>query len=203
MDISFVYFDLGQVLVSNKLGWDEFVNRMKFSKEEELMYWRAWSEVSGRVCDNSLSPGQAKTVIEERMGRSLGDDFDLVGGVVAMYEAVKPAQELLIKLQKVLKVGLLSNAYPGMIQLLMRERKLPIVYYNVIVDSSEVEVLKPDEKIFRIATQRAGVNPKEIFYVDDNSEFVDVAQQLGWNGYLFSEDEVDRGVAEISSALLK
>lgn len=203
MDISFVYFDVGQVLVSNQLGWRKFVAENKFSEEEAKLFWEGWGEVSDKICKGSLSPEQGVKFIESKVGRELGEEFNLVDETVKMFAPIKQTQHLMVTLQQKYKVGLLSNSYPGMIDGLLQQRKLPTVYYSVIMDSSEVQLIKPEPKIFTLAAQRAGVKPKEIFLIDDSSKHVDAAQELGWNVYQFNEAEGERGVTEISSVLLK
>lgn len=62
--------------------------------------------------------------------------------------------------------------------------------FDVIVDSSEVGMRKPDPRIYEITLERVGSHPKETVFVDDTLENVSAAEALGMTGIHFGE-EVD------------
>jgi len=65
-----------------------------------------------------------------------------------------------------LGLGVISNWDPSAKPILASHRLLD--RFDVVVISSEVGVSKPDERIFRIATELAGVDPSRCLYVGDN-----------------------------------
>lgn len=67
---------------------------------------------------------------------------------------------------KGLGLGVISNWDPSAKPILASHSLLD--RFDVIVISSEVGVSKPDERIFRIATELAGVDPSRCLYVGDN-----------------------------------
>ena len=52
--------------------------------------------------------------------------------------------------------------------------------------SFECGAMKPDEKIYQVATERAGVPPERIFFTDDLPENVEGAKKYGWDAVLFT-----------------
>ena len=70
--------------------------------------------------------------------------------------------------------------------------------FDELVLSYQVDVRKPDPKIFEIALDKLGVDADETFFVDDLSENVDAANRLGIHGILFtSADELRKEIAKL------
>jgi FMN phosphatase YigB (HAD superfamily) len=82
-----------------------------------------------------------------------------------------------------------------------QEGKLPDIAYDVIIDSSEVGAIKPETKIFEIATERAGVPPEEIFFIDDSRVNVIAASKMKWNVMWFDDSHPDASVERVREAL--
>lgn len=99
------------------------------------------------------------------------------------------------------RVGLLTNIMPGFV-LAMRARGLiPDVEYETIVDSSEVGAIKPEQKIFEIATERAGVPSNEILLIDDSRPNLMAADKLGWHVIWADNYHPDETIARIRQSL--
>lgn len=73
--------------------------------------------------------------------------------------------------------------------------------YEAIIDSSQVKAIKPEEKVYQIATERAGCPPEEILFVDDSRVNLMAAQKQGWRVLWFDDYRPDESVARIQSAL--
>ncbi len=78
-------------------------------------------------------------------------------------------------------VGVLSNATPRLESELNDYHKLGGVF-RVIVNSSRVGVAKPDERIYRLAAERMGVEPSACVHIDDLAHNVEGARQAGFYG---------------------
>lgn len=85
-------------------------------------------------------------------------------------------------------VGLLSNASATARQG-FAERFHILGNFDSVTISGEEGVMKPDERIFRIALARAGARPEETVFVDDFVENVAAAQALGLHGIHFADRE--------------
>jgi putative hydrolase of the HAD superfamily len=70
-------------------------------------------------------------------------------------------------------------------------------YFEVHVLSYEIQVMKPDRRIFEVAAEMAGVSPRSIFFTDDRPENVQGALDAGWNAVLYtSPAELARALRE-------
>jgi epoxide hydrolase-like predicted phosphatase len=64
--------------------------------------------------------------------------------------------------------------------------------FEVIVDSSEVGVRKPDPRIFELTLERlGGIAPAEALFLDDAASNVEAAQRLGIRSVLVRPDLED------------
>ncbi len=61
--------------------------------------------------------------------------------------------------------------------------------FDVVVDSSEVGARKPETRVYEITRERLNVRHDEIFFVDDIGQNLKAARNLGWQTYLFVDEE--------------
>lgn len=76
------------------------------------------------------------------------------------------------------KVGLLSNAWDDLRQTMHTRWNIDGLFDEMII-SAEVKIVKPDPRIFHLATDRLGVQPAEAVFIDDMLDNVIAAQQEG------------------------
>ena len=85
---------------------------------------------------------------------------------------------------KAIKVAVLSNdgsslrAYIGDIGLTH--------YFDLIVVSAEVRIMKPDARIYQYTAQRLGLQPEECIFFDDRQSNVDGALRAGMQSELYT-----------------
>jgi HAD superfamily hydrolase (TIGR01549 family) len=75
---------------------------------------------------------------------------------------------ILSRLHKDYKLGVISN-FNGNLEVVCREFNITPVL-DLILDSGNLDVSKPDPRIFELAVERLKVNPSECFYVGDSFE---------------------------------
>ena len=66
------------------------------------------------------------------------------------------------------------------------------------VFSSDVQVIKPDPRIFELAARRFGQAPQDLLFLDDSLPNVEAARRLGWGALHFST--AARAAAEMRAA---
>ena len=109
------------------------------------------------------------------LGKTLvGDNKDWIPG----------AKDTLAKLvEKHIRLGVISNtgdlSRSKILDLLPKDFDLDIFEENLIIFSSEVDVEKPDPKIFQLAIQRANVKASECFFCTEERPHVLAAQKEG------------------------
>lgn len=87
-------------------------------------------------------------------------------------------------LRRRVRVGLISNAWADVRWFLDSPWAVADAFDPLIL-SAEVGLVKPEEPIFRLALERAEVEPTQAAFVDDFPENVEAAVGLGMSGVLF------------------
>jgi len=195
MKPSFLYFDLGNVLLS-------------FSHERMCAQMAAVAGVTPAVVRRALFESTGETSIQWRFERG-----DL--NALAVYEhfceaaGVRPDRDALFAAGRDMfaeiagsvaiverlagegrRLGILSNTNPidwGFVT----SGRFPFLNrcFEQAILSFEVRSMKPDRAIFEAAVERAGVPANEIFFTDDREENVEGAIAAGLDAVLFTSPE--------------
>ena len=72
---------------------------------------------------------------------------------------------------------------------------------DLVVDGSVEHVLKPDPRIYRLATERLGVEPEDCLFVDDQPGNVEGARAVGMAAIWFDVTAPERSYAQVLAAL--
>ncbi len=64
------------------------------------------------------------------------------------------------------------------------KESIPLELFDLVVDSCEVGLRKPDPAIFRLTCDRLGVLPEAAVFLDDTRRHVEAARQVGLHGVL-------------------
>ena len=100
------------------------------------------------------------------------------------------------------QLGIISNAYLGSKEQILKRALIPQLNFKPAFYSCEMGMAKPDRNLYLLAEEKAGVEPSEIFYIDNVSKYVDLARVLGWEGFVFDSDNVEKSVGELRRILL-
>ena len=74
-----------------------------------------------------------------------------------------------------------------------------MAYFDSVVISSEVGLMKPDTKIYHLAVERMNVKPAEALFIDDFIENIEGAQKVGMQTLHFTNLEtVQRQLARLT-----
>ena len=86
-----------------------------------------------------------------------------------------------------IKVGLLTNSVPEFWPVI--ERTINTKLFDCIVDSSQVGVRKPDERIYELTARKLGMSTSSCVMIDDLHHNIKGAEQAGMAGILFTSAE--------------
>lgn len=103
------------------------------------------------------------------------------------FKRIEPTYKLVEELKGKYKLALLTNSKIGLWDE-WKEGKLR-EDFEIIIDSSEVHLLKPDERIFMILLEKLNLKPEECLYIDDTKEYIQAAEKLGFQTVYFQEPE--------------
>ncbi len=183
----FVYFDLGNVLcffdhaVSAKQMAD--VAGSDAATMRRLVYQ---SDLEHRY-ESGLVTGEQ---FVEEIALALGRTLDVPAMLEASSAMFEPNLEILPVLQQIrdlgIRIGLLSNtnwAHWNWISL----QRYSVVdgWFDPLVLSYEVQVMKPDRRIYEHSAKLANVLPEKIFFTDDRLDNIEGARASGWNAQQF------------------
>lgn len=86
-----------------------------------------------------------------------------------------------------IKVGLLTNSVPEFWPVI--ERTINTKLFDCIVDSSQVGIRKPDERIYELTARKLGMSTSSCVMIDDLHHNVKGAEKTGMAGILFTSSK--------------
>jgi epoxide hydrolase-like predicted phosphatase len=132
-----------------------------------------------------LTPAQLEAFVEDFWNTYLGDPNP---ELVAYFSVLRPRY----------RTALLSNSFDG-----AREREQDRYHFAGMVDliiySHEVGLAKPDPRIYALTSQRLGVQPQEVVFLDDAERNVAAAAAYGFHAILYQHNA--QAIAEIERCL--
>lgn len=137
--------------------------------EDELNYWIDFFENAFRRYNIGKAP---KLLVKLAKTQANAESFDVYPYV----------EETLTKLEDMgIRIGIISNAFRSARRIL-RQKKLISKFNNEqVLLSCEYNSIKPEENIYKRAIEKAGVEAKEIIFIDDRESFLGQAVKLEMN----------------------
>ena len=194
--ISFVYFDINGCLV--RFFHRAFTNAAKdFGLPSDIVEATYW-HYTDAVCRGDMTLDDFNRASAEKFGI---DSIDWSKYYIEAVEPVLEVRELIEWACANYRVGLLSNIMPGMIDIMKSQGIIPNIAYDSIIDSSVVHAIKPESKIFEIASAQAGCNPAEILLIDDSRTNLMAAERASWHVLWFDDYRPKESIDRIKQAL--
>lgn len=188
--VSFVYFDVGGVLIkdfSESAKGLDMLQELGIDVAEVPKFRRLWNKYAEpRVCID-YDADDFHQIIEQAFGVQIPEHYSLMEhGFVDRFEPNPSIRPALTRLIGKVNMGLLTNMYPRMLRAIQaKEGLMPMVLWNVVVDSSEVGMKKPETAIFAHATELTGKPKEQILFVDNTQGNLDAAAAYGWQTYWY------------------
>lgn len=135
--------------------------------------------------------------LESRLGVRVDLPADVAEIRRMLWDGIQPNDRMLATVRTIgtgYRTALLTNGvreWVGLRELYRAE------VFDVVVDSCEVGLRKPEPEIFRLVCSRLGVEPHEAAFVDDIPANVDAARSLGMAGIVF--ETTDDVIGELRS----
>jgi HAD superfamily hydrolase (TIGR01509 family) len=194
--VRFIYFDVNGCLVRfSQRAFTRIAEDMGVSQDVVEM---AYLHLNDDACRGVISLADFDAGMAGRLGIST---LDWQHYYLESADPIKEMHDLLRWSLEHYKVGLLTNIMPGLLSVMKASGQVPDLAYDSIVDSSEVGTIKPEQRIYEIATERAGCSPQEIMLVDDTRANLIAAEQFGWHVLWFDYALPEESVAHIREAL--
>lgn len=191
MSIKAVFFDLGGVIVRTEYH----APRQRLAESFGMDYDEIDKIVFGGGSNGSGDRAVVGEITEEehwlnvmKMLKQPASEYERIrdeffGGDVIDHEIL----DYLRSIKPKYKVGLISNAWSGLRDYIVRE-KFDDVFDHMVI-SAEVGVAKPEAKIYHIALEQLQVQAEEAVFVDDFIENIEACEELGMEGIHFKNSE--------------
>jgi len=182
MKIKFVYFDIGGVLI-NYYDFFQTASTLHGVRHKDMI--KLFDNIEHRYTLGKATPEDFWQECIEEFKITPKKNFNFLKSWVADYKTIRETYNFIYKIKDKYKIGIISNIYHGIFELLIENKMIPTIKYGAVIESCKVGFRKPDKDIFDIATKKAGVNPNEILFVDDRLDFIEGAKTHGWNTFQF------------------
>lgn len=194
--ISFVYFDVNGCLV--RFFHRAFTRLAEVSGAPADVIETTFWHYNDAVCRGDMTLSD----FNEAFAKALAlDRLDWLQYYLEAIEPIDDMHELVRWAGENYRIGLLTNIMPGFIDIMRRQGLLPNVSYDAIVDSSVAGAIKPEAKIYELATKQADCPASEILLIDDTRTNLMAAEKQGWHVLWFDDYRPEESIARIKDAL--
>lgn len=196
--IKFIYFDVGNVLNEFEASFDGITSKFKIDPEK---FMELWWENEDALTRGKMSPVEFWKKAVKRFRLKDGHNYDFMSSWTSGYSPQTRMHEIIKKIEGKRRFGLLTNHYIGMVEKSIEMGKIPDAKYEIIVTSHGTGYRKPEKEIYRIATEKTGVAPREILFIDDREDFIKGASDYGWLTIWFDMSNKDKAFEKIEKML--
>ncbi len=157
--LHYVFFDIGYTLVNEDKVWEQRCREQAAGVEAQkagLTAEQIYEEIV--LASKSYLP-QYRTVVKKYGFREVASYRQ---ELEVLYEDAKTVLE---KLSETYALGIIANQTDGLMERL-REWGIDR-YFSTVISSWDYQVMKPDQRIFQIALEKAGCRPEEAMMVGD------------------------------------
>lgn len=194
--VRFVYFDVNGCMVH--FFQAAFTKLAHVSGQQpdvvESMFWH----YNDAVCRGDMSLQELNALFAKRFGLPT---LDWEKYYLEAVEPIAEMHELAAWACANYHVGLLTNIMPGFLAALKSRGLVPDLPYDAVIDSSKVGAIKPEKKIYEIATKRTGLKPEEILLIDDSRANLMAAEHYGWRVLWFDDYHPQEAAERVKKAL--
>jgi epoxide hydrolase-like predicted phosphatase len=198
MTIRAVFFDLGGVIIRTEYQAPRELLAERLNLTYEDLNKIVFEGDSGRKASlGAITTEEHWAAIAHRLRLPASETSRLRADFFAGDVIDRGLLDFIRKLRPRYKTGVISNAWPDLREYMV-ENKFDDAF-DAIVISSEVGVMKPELKIYRLALGQLKVEPAEAVFVDDMPANVEAARLLGMQALRFQSPEQILG--ELAEAL--
>ncbi len=179
-------FDIGGVIILRK--------KVDFSKfEEEFSLSKERIENIVKICfkEKMINKDfEERNFFKENFSHLLGwkDYRRILRKIYGGETANKTLLNWIQGKKKKYKIFLLTNNTIALRFLLKEKFKIDHLF-DFVFNSAKIGLAKPDPKLFEYLLEKAGVDPQECLFVDDNLKNIEAAKNIGFLTILFENNK--------------
>src|SRR5947207_12316236 len=195
-DARWLFFDLGNTLISEERSWERRIQRLASSLER---YGRRRGIEEVRAALREASEEFALRLITRAIEKLIDDlEYRKLILTEARYDKelespYEGAEETLRKLSSRYRIGVIANQPAGTEERLVKWGLMPLI--SICLSSTEVGLEKPNPAIFQLALSQSGCEPEQAVMIGDRLDNdIRPARLLGWKTI-----RIAQGFAEFQS----
>ena len=195
-NIKNIIFDLGGVVLN--IDTQRSIDAFKIVLgEDNDMFITKYNKLNllERLEKGEISPKQFREYMKKIISKQVTDEQIDKAWNSMLLDFPKERIDLLYKLKQKHRIFLLSNTnkihYDFYTQTLNKQfgiKNLSDLFEKEYM-SFNLNMRKPDEKIFYYVLEKSNLVATETLFIDDTKENIDVAKQIGINAYLLKDGE--------------
>ncbi|MFH0749874.1 MAG: HAD-IA family hydrolase [Candidatus Gottesmanbacteria bacterium] len=204
--ISFVYFDVGGVVMQDFSGtnkWHELMHDLRIPDNKKEAFNRLMTSYRPKISTGLMTLDDEIDGARQKLQLQIPTDYSLLDDLVNRFEQNPSIWPVIADIHKTHKVGLLTNMFVGMLDKIKSQHLLPNEPWDIIIDSSIVHLKKPDKAIFEFAQKQADVPHNEILFIDNLLENIQAAEALGWQTFLYDSTNPEESSQKLLSTFTK
>jgi FMN phosphatase YigB (HAD superfamily) len=189
-----ILFDFGGVLIDYSQSFQTA------SKEQNIpieFLDNAFDINHEDITVGKITPEDIYQIALTESNMEIGDGYNFTDSWVRDYQTILPTYEFLEELSHNYVVGILSNIYKGMIKRSIELNRLPNIQYPYIFESCEIGYRKPEIDIYKYVEEKTGIKGNDILFIDDRPDYIEGAEVLNWNTFLFDNSDPITSVEQI------
>ncbi len=194
--VKFIFFDVNGCLV--RFYHRAFAQIARDYGVPPDLVEMAFLHYNSDACRGILSLNDLNSVIAKRLNIP---SLDWQKYYLSAVESMPGMSEVVTWSSQNYQIGLLTNIMPGLLNELKKSKIIPDLDYDVIIDSSETGLIKPEPAIFELAQAKTGLPPDKVMLVDDTRENIAQAESMGWHVMWFDYARPDESVELVKMAL--
>lgn len=198
-EIKFVYFDVGGVIIkdfSDSDKWKQMLIDWKIPSKRFEEAGKRYKEFEKEVCVGR-DVEEFLVILKNDFGVEIPDNYSLQLGFIDRFEKNERMWEIVSGCQKSFKIGLLTNMYPGALEIINKRNLIPKNCWEIVIDSSIVQCKKPEKEIYEIAQKRCGMKPGEILFIDNKEKNLVEPRNMGWKTFLYNSADYEKSNKEL------
>ena len=198
--IKFIYFDIGGVMCDTSNYFKGVTTKFNIPLDEFINFWLG-GDLADAMTRGKITPEEFWKQAIKKFDLKNAGNINFVESWMNDYKPRFEVHELVKKLFKKYKIGLISNLYHGMMPRLIEKGLIANIKYSTMVLSNKVGLRKPEKEIYELATNLAEVNIEEILLIDDRQDFIKAARDYGWQTVWFDLNNIDKSIKQIEKLL--
>jgi FMN phosphatase YigB (HAD superfamily) len=197
--VRFVYFDINGCLVRFFHGAFSRLGQQTGASPDiiEMIFWH----YNDLVCRGEMDMATFNRKLASELHLTTQEPLDWLKYYIDAVEPIPVMHDLVRWAAERYHVGLLTNIMPGFVDALIQKGLIPNIPYDTIIDSSKVKAIKPESKIYELATEQAHCQASEILLVDDSRINLMAAEKHGWHVLWFDDYRPDESAARVRESL--